>query len=224
MCVGVVWIACGVVWWWLFGVVVVGLAGLASDEKLALEWWERAAQLGLPAAQVNVGLAYEQGQLVQQDLQKAVQLFERAARGGSSAGQELIGLAYLNGFGVQPDAKVGLQWLEKSAKQGQVSAVFMTGLCYLHGMCVAGCGCALALGFAVCSNVCNSNANALPCDCDCDCVGNGVPKDGKMAVAWLTASATQGNARAQHTLATCFEALYSFPPPLLPLPFALQLL
>jgi TPR repeat protein len=48
----------------------------------AVEWFQKAADQGLVAAQFNLGIMYENGQGVEKDDERAVEWYQRAADQG----------------------------------------------------------------------------------------------------------------------------------------------
>jgi TPR repeat protein len=92
--------------------------GVPKDLARAAEWYRRAADRGLPAAQFNVGLAYAYGFGVEKDEAEAVRWFERAADAGHEMAQKHLGLAYLMGKGIEKDEARALMWLELAAESG----------------------------------------------------------------------------------------------------------
>lgn len=63
---------------------------IASDPATAISWYERAAKAGYPAAYFNLGLAYEKGHGVPQDLQKSQAYFFRAQELGFERAREKV--------------------------------------------------------------------------------------------------------------------------------------
>lgn len=92
--------------------------GVRRDTKAALAWYSRAAALGEPAAQAEVGGFYEEGYKVPENWALAVRLYQASATQGWSKGQFALGRAYQFGIGVPQDRKQAIAWFQKSAAQG----------------------------------------------------------------------------------------------------------
>ena len=63
-----------------------------------------AADQGLPHAQWSLGVAYNYGDGVAKDLDKASQLYQLAANQGDCYAQRSLGIMYEDGLGVERDA------------------------------------------------------------------------------------------------------------------------
>ena len=56
--------------------------GISQDYQEAFEWFRKAAEQGVAAAQNNLGFMYENGEGVSQDYQEALKWYQKAAKGG----------------------------------------------------------------------------------------------------------------------------------------------
>jgi TPR repeat protein len=65
-----------------------GVPGIKQDYAEALRWYLRAAELGDPDAQFNVGLIYENGLGVPQDPAEAMKWFALSAEQGDLDAQD----------------------------------------------------------------------------------------------------------------------------------------
>ncbi|MET0274043.1 MAG: tetratricopeptide repeat protein, partial [Phenylobacterium sp.] len=81
----------------------------------ARAWYRKAADQDHPAAQLNLGLMYEEGQGVAPDLQQAAAWYRRAADHGEATAQYSLGLLYEAGRGVPQDNVQALKWLSLAA-------------------------------------------------------------------------------------------------------------
>ena len=69
-----------------------------------------------------LGMAYYEGERVEQDCEQAAEWFQKAAELGDFAAQRNLGYLYLKGKGVEKDKAEAWNWLEKAAAQGDVYA------------------------------------------------------------------------------------------------------
>ena len=84
------------------GLAAASAAKQPEDFARVAEWYGRAAKQGYAPAQNNLGILYEQGRGVPQDLVRAVALFREAALQNERQAQ-VMGFAYLEGRGVARD-------------------------------------------------------------------------------------------------------------------------
>ena len=69
-----------------------GIHGLPRDPEKAMEIWLRAGKLGCPAAYVNIGCVFQEGDGVEKDMKKATKYWELAAMGGDAFARHNLGL------------------------------------------------------------------------------------------------------------------------------------
>lgn len=105
----------------------------AGDYAGARHGWEDLAQNGDSAAQIALGLLYENGLGVARDYARAVAYYQLAAEQGDAKGQYELGMKYLKGHGVERDADEALRWLRAAAEQGLPEAQYELGLLYRRG-------------------------------------------------------------------------------------------
>ena len=106
-----------------------------QDEKKAVEWYLKAAEQGLPRAQVRLAICYQNRVGVDVDMSSESKIwFERgisglkdSAKDGDPEDQFLLGLCYMNGYGVGYDRDEGEKWLRRAAKQGYAKAQYAYG-------------------------------------------------------------------------------------------------
>lgn len=65
--------------------------------KDALGWWEKADARGSANASLQLGLLYENGQIVKQNTEKAMEYYLKSADMGNVTAQCLLGLRYTTG-------------------------------------------------------------------------------------------------------------------------------
>ena len=109
---------------------------LMRDEKYpeALKWFRKAAELGHPKAQYNLGVCYANGIGVQKDMKEAVRWFRKAAEQGIAEAQFSVGCYFLYEDGVVKNPEEAVRWFRKASEQGDVAAQYYLGACYTDGI------------------------------------------------------------------------------------------
>ena len=105
-----------------------------ENEKTALLWLERAAELGYAKAQFELGDCYYLGFGVEEDLDKAVYWYTRSAENGFGAAQYKLAVLFKLGQGVEESPEKAFCWFEKAAEQGDLDAQIEVGVCYEKGI------------------------------------------------------------------------------------------
>src|SRR4030065_114035 len=104
-----------------------------GDYETAYRLIKPLAEQGLPEAQLNLGLLYDNGQGVPQDHAEAAKWYRKAAEQGNAAAQFNLGLMYENGQGLRQDYAEAVEWYRKAAGQGYAAAQHNLGLMYYTG-------------------------------------------------------------------------------------------
>lgn len=163
-----------------------------------IEAWRRDADKGDPEAQYQLGVAYEFGNAVQQNFDRATRWYRQAAEQGYAPAQDRLGYAYHHGQGVSRDYEEALRWYREAARQDLAEAMTNIGFMYYLGVGVpknviegvrwyrkgAELGDAAAqynLGVAYST-------------------GEGIRQDAAEAISWYEKSAEQGDADAMYAL------------------------
>jgi TPR repeat protein len=107
-------------------------AAVAGDSQ-ALRQLRTLATEGDAAAQYNLGLIYETGPGVPQDLAEAVRWYRKAADQGLANAQYNLGYIYAGGQGVPQDYAEAMRWYRKAADQGESRAQYSLGALYAGG-------------------------------------------------------------------------------------------
>ncbi len=111
--------------------------GVRQDLKLSAYWYEKAAGLGDPSAENEIGYFYEMGIGVAPNPSRAVHWYQLAASAGSLDAKVNLGIAYLWGKGVPQDHKMAQQLINEAANKGSgIGAAYM-GEMYNFGEGVA---------------------------------------------------------------------------------------
>ena len=93
-----------------------------KSQNFMIKWYTKAAEQGDAAAQFNLGICYDFGEGVEQDMQKAVEWYTKAAEQGNAKAQFNLGGCYKDGEGVEQDKQKAVEWYTKAAEQGYESA------------------------------------------------------------------------------------------------------
>jgi TPR repeat protein len=115
--------------------LTLGLAGCADlktpEQKFAN--LEKKAAGGDVLAWYSLGLMYERGYGVDQDICQAALCFRKAAEKGQFEAQYRLGSLYYHGHGVSRDVKQAAEWYKQAAEQGYTPAQAALGNMYLSG-------------------------------------------------------------------------------------------
>ena len=103
----------------------------------ALKWIQKAAEHGIPDAQVLYGSCYTCAYGTAKDQKMAVHWFRKAAEQNHALGAYLLGLSYMTGEGVEKNLQVGIRWIQKAAEQGHAAAQLHLGFQYFSGEGIA---------------------------------------------------------------------------------------
>ncbi|MDZ7629193.1 MAG: hypothetical protein U5J99_12410 [Parvularculaceae bacterium] len=101
-----------------------------AEAKAALAEIEKAAALGHPPAQLQLGELYKIGQIYDKDLASARQWFERAANGGNVLAMHRLGVMSARGEGGPVDPAASIGWFEKAAAFGLLDSQYNLGATY----------------------------------------------------------------------------------------------
>jgi TPR repeat protein len=104
------------------------------DAKLAVEYFEAAAAMGVPEAHYALGVCYLSGEGVHLDTEKAFAIFLEAAEGGGLLSCYQIGLCYLFGRGVEKNTIESIRILTQASKRGCALASNTLGECKRDGI------------------------------------------------------------------------------------------
>ena len=95
---------------------------LKGDYEAAFREWLPLAELGDVEAQYNLGVLYDEGAGVEQDLVAAADWYRKAADQGFIDAQTNLGTMYYFGQGVARDYHEAAKWLRLAADQGDAEA------------------------------------------------------------------------------------------------------
>jgi len=97
-------------------------AAMAGDMQGAWNIWKPLADAGDARAQSNIGVMYDQGQVVVEDDAEAVRWFVLSAEGGFPTGQFNLANMYRTGAGVVQNLTLAHRWYQAAARQGHPQA------------------------------------------------------------------------------------------------------
>ena len=115
---------------YLQNITALKTAETDADAKAALAEIEKAAALGHPPAQLQLGELYKIGQIYEKDLASARQWFERAANGGNVLAMHRLGVMSARGEGGPVDPAGSIAWFEKAASFGLLDSQYNLGATY----------------------------------------------------------------------------------------------
>lgn len=90
--------------------------GIKRDLKEGMRLRLKAAELGCPIAQCNLGADYERGEHFEKDMSKAVYWYKKSANQDYDLALYQVGQLYMFGIGVPQDLKIARTYLVKAAE------------------------------------------------------------------------------------------------------------
>jgi len=106
----------------------------AGDMASAFQQFSKAAELGHPGAQLQMGWFYENGAGVSQSYKGAAEWYRKAAEQGNLVAMKNLGQLYENGQGVPEDWVQAAQWYRRGAEKNGVEAETALGRAYQFGI------------------------------------------------------------------------------------------
>ena len=98
-------------------ILVLVLATAATAQSTEIEQLRSAAEQGDADTQFRLGIRYNIGEGVPQDLQEAVKWVRLAAEQGHAGAQGVLGEMYMNGQGVPQDDETAHVWFNVAASR-----------------------------------------------------------------------------------------------------------
>ena len=178
--------------------------GTASDMVQAVRFYKVSAAAGMSVSQLNLGVAYENGDGgLTRDYVKAAELYRAAAEQGHRIAQCNLGWCYEKGLGVPKDMTLAVKWYAQSADQNWPRAQLNLGTCYEFGKGVTEDHQKAVEFYRAAAEQGNSIAQ---CNLGwCYESGKGIAQNFAEAAEWYRKSAAQGWARAQAYLGELYE-------------------
>lgn len=180
--------------------------GVDCDMASAVEWWQKAADMGDAYAADRLGYCYSLGQGgLPKDAERAFAYYLKAADGGYSGAYFTLGLCYGNGDGVERDDEKAFYWFDKAAEHDDPMAWVELGNCYATGS-----GTAQDYGKAVVwyRKTVDLGGKAFPDALrglgNCYAAGHGVAQDWNKTVELYRRAAKADDPESQYLLARCY--------------------
>lgn len=104
-----------------------------EDYAKAAEWYRKAAEHGIPAAETCMGDLCLEGHGVSQDYAEALRWYQKAADQGDAIAANNLGTLYLDGLGTEQDYGRAMKWFKKAAGQNEPAAMINLGNMYYEG-------------------------------------------------------------------------------------------
>lgn len=84
----------------------------------AIKAYKTASEMGNIDATYNLGVLYDHGRGVKEDVEQAFRLYKQAEEANDAWGQNAVGRCYYYGRGTEKNEALGLQYIRKAAAQG----------------------------------------------------------------------------------------------------------
>jgi TPR repeat protein len=181
-------------------------AYLEGDYARAYQILMPLAEGGNSDAQKLVGVMYDYGHGVRQDISKALEWYLKAAQQGDPAVQYHVGTKYFQGHGTPQNPAEAVRWWELAASGGQVDAQFNLGLMYLRGQHVTQDDKRAAELFSAAAA--QGHAHAQYSLAVMYASGRGFERDYAKALDWFRKSAEAGVPEAQYNVGVIYETGY----------------
>jgi hypothetical protein len=96
--------------------------GVPQDDRLAAQWYRKAAERGNSEAQDALGAMYLVGQGLEQNKDEAARWFQKSACQGNASAMYRMGAAYYNGDGVPINDSLAYAWFKLAEAAGNQRA------------------------------------------------------------------------------------------------------
>mmetsp|Transcript_25420 Transcript_25420/g.31151 ORF Transcript_25420/g.31151 Transcript_25420/m.31151 type:complete len:293 (-) Transcript_25420:1680-2558(-) len=106
-----------------YGMLLTDGKGVEANAAEAVKYWEKAVRGHQHShATYELGVAYYQGEGVNEDERKALEYFKQAAQTEHTGAMYMLGDSLLEGIGCQKDTEAAVEWLYKAAEKGHRGA------------------------------------------------------------------------------------------------------
>lgn len=115
-----------------------GEQGVTVDSELSESWYNRAIEMGSTRAMCDLAYAYERGEVLPKNDEKAAQLYQLAVDSGSKTALTMLGNCYREGIGVEQNKEKAVELYKKAVESGNMDEVdpwsqYIMGLCFSSG-------------------------------------------------------------------------------------------
>lgn len=107
--------------------------GVDQDYAKAMEYFEKAANMGNPTSMGWVGSFYQNGESVEKNIDTAIEWYEKQGEAGDGDGYNEIGKLYYFGEDVEQDYSKALDYFLKGSDLKNTYAMLDAGMCYENG-------------------------------------------------------------------------------------------
>jgi TPR repeat protein len=104
-----------------------------KDPTGAAVFFKQAAEQGHSDAAFGLGVLYQNGEGVAQNIPEAVKWYTKAAFDNHAKAQFNLGHLLFEGIGITRDQSTAVSWFQKAADQGYAKAQYKVGCAYLTG-------------------------------------------------------------------------------------------
>lgn len=189
--------------WTALGWMYVNGSGVMQDDKKAVFWYRKAAELGYALAQNNLGRMYQSGLGVIKNENEAMLWYRKAADQGLAIAQFNLGWSYENGLDKTQDDDQSVYWYLKAAQEGHSRSENNLGWMYKAGRGVTKDNHFAVFWFSKSAEQGDSggqcNLGVMYRD------GLGIDQNDQQAVFWFRKSAEQSHANAQINLGYMYQ-------------------
>lgn len=176
--------------------------GVPRNPKEAAKWYARAAEQGVPDAQMQYALMLLDGKLAARNRDKAFSLMRSAAQSGDALAQFNFAQMLLESGA---DEKKAVEWYERAARAGLADAQYAMAQAHIHG--TGGKPRDEAASRRWLLRAARQNFDTAQLDLGTWLVeGRGGDADAKRGFSWLMRAAIGGNVAAQNRVAKLYRA------------------
>ena len=178
---------------------------LGKATRAARDWLKKAAQLGLPRALHQLGVALRDGiDGFAKDESESFECFRKAALAGHAPSASWLGLSYLEGIGTAKNPQSALKWFRIAARAGDAEGQANLGYAYIQGL--PGIPVNAEEGVKWLKRAASRGQDAAQTTLGfCYSKGLGVERDIAMALNLYKQAAKQGNPGAMYNLGWIYE-------------------
>lgn len=162
----------------------------------------RLAEQGFAPAQLDLAYTYDDGVVVEKNLELAFDWCLKAATHGLADAQAMLGDLFKNGEGIASDPEKAAYWYAKAAEQGHRGAMAALGSLYRQGLGVEASIDKAIEWYTRSAELDDESAQYLLALFYL--VGDEVEKNEKLALKWFERAGQQGNAEAQYQAGLCY--------------------